>query len=253
MPTDASNVRQPGVFLRAEWRDLIMLNYEVDPQRLQQFIPRGTSLDLWQGRAYVSLVAFNFLKTRVLGIPILGHRNFEEINLRLYVVRETDAELRRGVVFIKEFVPRTAIAWVARTLYNENYVAAPMRHHGSLDLDAAQTISYEWKVADVWHRIGGTLTGPLSLPEENSEAEFITEHYWGYAKQRDGSTVEYQVEHPPWRVAPLRHDIEINAESVYGELWKEPLGAEPRSSFIAEGSPILVRRGVPLSDTRMPK
>src|SRR3954468_20670393 len=124
----------PRIFLAAEWRYLAMLNYQVDPAILHPHLPRGTELDIWNGRHYISLVGFRFLNTRVLGVPIPFHRNFEEVNLRFYVRRKGPEGWRRGVVFIAEIVPRFAIAAVARLFYNENYVALPTRH--KLDLAA---------------------------------------------------------------------------------------------------------------------
>src|SRR5271167_2804911 len=122
-------------FLTAEWRSLVMLNYEIDPAVLQRFVPAGTELDQWQGKTFVSMVGFLFLKTRVMGISVPFHSNFEEVNLRFYVRRFTDEGWLRGVVFIKELVPRRAIAWTARVFYNENYVAVPMDHNLSMDDD----------------------------------------------------------------------------------------------------------------------
>ena len=101
-------------FLTAQWRDLLMVNYEVDPSLLADRVPLGTTLDLFEGKCFVSLVGFMFLDTRVMDFLIPFHVNFEEVNLRFYVKRETRTEIRRGVVFIKEIVPRGAIAWVAR-------------------------------------------------------------------------------------------------------------------------------------------
>jgi uncharacterized protein YqjF (DUF2071 family) len=134
----------PGTFLSAEWRSLVMLNYEVPAEVLEPRVPKGTVLDLFQGRALVSVVGFRFLKTTVLGAAIPGYRDFDEINLRFYVRAANDAA-RRGVAFVKEIVPHRAIAWTARTLYNENYVRYPMRskvepygddHHYTYAFDA---------------------------------------------------------------------------------------------------------------------
>jgi uncharacterized protein len=111
-------------FLTAAWHQLAMLNYEVDAALLAPYIPSGLEIDYWQGRTYVSLIGFRFLNTRVLGFPIPFHRSFDEVNLRFYVRREEC----RGVVFIREIVPRAAIALVARRVYGENYVSLPMRH-----------------------------------------------------------------------------------------------------------------------------
>ena len=204
-----------GRFLSAHWRWLAMLNYEVPASLLEPLVPRGVVLDQYAGRTYVSIVGFLFVRTKVLGIPIPWHRHFEELNLRFYVRREIDGEIRRGVVFVKELVPRWAIARVARWAYNEPYQAVPMRHSltalpdprtasASVPLPSAprdRSVSYEWHVNGRWHRLQLHCGDEFQELETGSQSEFITEHYWGYCSQRDGGTVEYQVEHPPWRVA----------------------------------------------------
>src|SRR5690349_10650745 len=101
-------------FLTAQWKDLIIANYEVDPALLSSRVPGGTELDLQDGHCFVSLVGFMFLETRVLGVPIPFHVNFEEVNLRFYVTRRLQGETRRAVCFVKEIVPRAVIAAVAR-------------------------------------------------------------------------------------------------------------------------------------------
>src|ERR1700744_2876734 len=118
----------PGAFLTAEWRSLLMINYAADTRALEPLLPSGLELDLWEGQALVSMVGFLFLDTKVRGLALPFHRDFEEINLRFYVRRRTADGWRRGVVFVREIVPRAAIAWVARKLYDEPYVACPMRH-----------------------------------------------------------------------------------------------------------------------------
>ena len=116
------------IFLAAEWRNLVMLNYRVDPGILERFVPRGTAVDSFQGSTYISVVGFQFLRTRLFGrLAIPFHANFDEVNLRFYVRRKEGEEARRGVVFVKEIVPRRAIAAVARFSYGEKYVSVPMR------------------------------------------------------------------------------------------------------------------------------
>jgi uncharacterized protein YqjF (DUF2071 family) len=239
-------------FLTAEWRDLVMLNYEVDPGILAGLVPAGTELDLWQGRALVSVVGFHFRRTRVMGVAIPGHCNFEEVNLRFYVRREGPEGWRRGVVFVKEIVPRFAIAWVARALYNENYVALPMRHAvAELAGGAGRSVGYEWRHDGRWCRVGVVTSGQAGIPPADSEATFITEHYWGYARQRDGGTVEYQVEHPQWRVSAASESrFECDVAALYGAPFARflgVLGMPPASAFLADGSPVTVRKGVRLT------
>jgi uncharacterized protein len=232
------------VFLTGEWRHLAMLNYRVDPALLEPLVPRGTTLDQWHGTTYVSLVGFLFRDTRVLGVPVPLHRDFEEVNLRFYVRREISGEVRRGVTFIKEIVPRRAIAIVARLAYNEPYVALPMRHAiaARADEDAApRTLRYEWRQRAGWSAIAVEASGIATPLVSGSEAEFITEHYWGYTRQRDGGTVEYHVAHPRWRTwtvdaAAVRGDL----AELYGAALGDVLRRPPDSAFLAEGSAIAV-------------
>lgn len=234
-----------GRFLTAHWRDLVMLNYEVDPEILAPLVPAGTELDLLAERAFVSMVGFHFGRTRVRGLAIPGHCNFEEVNLRFYVRRDGPEGLRRGVVFVKEIVPRAAIAWVARTVYNENYVALPMRH--AIVEEAAgeaRSVAYEWRQAGRWSRLAVRTRTRPEIPPPDSAAAFITEHYWGYARQRDGGTVEYQVEHPQWLVsAAVESDFVCDVASLYGPQFSAFLSAPPASAFLADGSPVTVRKG----------
>lgn len=237
-----------AVFLSAEWRNLAMLNYEVDPAVLAPFVPSGTELDRWNGRVYVSLVAFLFLKTKVLGVPIPFHRNFEELNLRFYVRHKSGDEWRRGVVFIKEIVPRWAIATVARVVYNENYHAMPMRHDVRLNGDEGGTVEYGWKPGSTWNSVRVETRGKAESLVEGSEEEFIAEHYWGYAAQKDGGSMEYSVGHPPWRVWQVaKHTLDCDVAALYGDRFASTLGAAPTSVFLAEGSPIVVRKGTRLA------
>ena len=231
-------------FLSAEWRDLAMLNYAVSPDLLHPLVPSGTELDDWHGTTYLSVVGFRFVSTRVLGFPIPGHRDFEEVNLRFYVRRHAPDGWRRGVVFIKELVPRRAIAWVARAWYNEPYRALPMRH--AIDRsrsDGSTAVHYEWKTERQWEGVRVVTDGSSAPLESGSEAEFITEHYWGYTRQRNGSTLEHQVTHPSWRVTPCRSaELYANVSMLYGSPFETVLSASPQSAFLAEGSAIVVYR-----------
>ncbi len=240
---DHTDIAMPkNVFLTADWRDLALVNYVIDPDVLTPYVPAGTEVDLWDGRCYVSVVGLRFLKTKLLGVPIPFHRDFPEVNLRFYVRREVDGVLRRGVVFIKEIVPLPAVTLVARTVYNENYVTLRMRNEITSD-----SYRYEWKSKGTWNRLSVRTRGDWSVPDLSSEASFVAEHYWGYAAQRDGSALEYKVEHPRWRMAQADEvDYKCDVANLYGEEFEEPLSRDPVSAFMAEGSGVVVRRGVRL-------
>src|SRR5260221_7225992 len=238
-----------NVFLTAEWRMFAMLNYELDPGLLLPFVPSGTELDRWNGKVFASLVGFRFLNTKVFGLSFPFHRNFDEVNLRFYVRRIEGGEIRRRVVFIKEIVPRWAIAAMARTLYNERYVSLPMRHRIEARAESGFSIEYEWReyawrFQAGWNRISLTTDGNPALPTEGSEEQFITEHYWGYAAQPKGGSMEYRVAHPSWRVWNGRDaKLEGDLTKFYGRDHGAALRSLPTSAFLAEGSEVAVHRG----------
>lgn len=239
-----NHVSADSVFLTAEWQHLVMLNYEVDASLLLPFVPAGTELDRWNGKVFASLVGFRFLKTRLFGfLPIPFHSNFDEVNLRFYVRRLVGNDVRRGVVFIREVVPRWAIAFVARTFYNEKYVSLPMTNdirsrNGSLE------VTYRWRSSSHWNEIALETTGDSRLPIEGSLEQFITEHYWGYAAQSGGGCVEYRVEHPSWKVWQVqRSAFHGNVEDLYGKDLAAALRGSPASAFLAEGSAVSVMKG----------
>ncbi len=239
------DLQQPArSFLSATWRFLAMLNYEIDPAVLRPHLPAGLVVDTWQGRAFVSMVGFMFLDTRVLGMAIPWHRNFEEVNLRYYVRRsDLGDDAPRAVAFVKEIVPRPAIAWTARALYGERYVAMPMRHEIGYVSGAPASVEYGWRFRGRWQRLGVRPQGAPQPMTPGSEAEFIAEHYWGYASQR-GRTVEYQVEHPPWRVWEVGESwLDCDVAGLHGPEFAPFLAGPPSSAFLAEGSAVVVRQG----------
>ena len=239
-----------SAFLTAEWHNLAMLNFEIDPAVVLPFVPAGTELDDWRGRTFVSLVGFLFRDTRVLGIPVPFHRDFEEVNLRFYVRRQTSEGWRRGVVFIKELVPRAAVALTARFFFGEHYVVLPMSHRVEIangDSVAMRHVSYRWRFEGRDHEIDITARGAAQEIAAGSEAEFVTEHYWGYARRRNGSTLEYRVDHPRWRAwtAPEAR-FEGDVAGLYGERLAQALSRSPASAFLADGSAVTVFTGMRL-------
>jgi uncharacterized protein YqjF (DUF2071 family) len=228
-------------FLTANWRYLAMLNFEVDPAVLLPHLPKGTELDEREGRHYVSLVAFLFLDTHVLGLPALFHQNFEEVNLRFYVRRRVGDEIRSGVVFIREMVPLFLVAETAKLTYNEPYRTVPMQHAIVKTSGELQTIEYMFGVGRELCRLALHVDGPPREIDRGSLEEFLSGRAWGYTTQRDGGTIEYKVDHPRWRVwAAGSHELAGPLETFYDPPFPSILAGEPASAFIADGSSVTV-------------
>ena len=226
----------PFSFLTARWSNLCLLTYAVPPALLEPRLPAGLSLDLRDGDAFVSLVAFDFLDTKVLGVSWPGFRNFPEINLRFYV-RHGD---ERGVVFIREFVPSRLVAFLAKTLYGEPYVAAPMSSCVTQD-DGQITIEHRLTFAGRGNRLRVTGCKPCSLPAADTTEHFFKEHQWGFGGTRGGKCIRYQVAHPFWEVYPVHsYDLDWNWAGVYGDEFAFLASVRPCSVVLAAGSLIRV-------------
>lgn len=232
-----------GTFLSAEWRNLLMANYKIEPKSLQHLVPSHTELDLFQGDCYVSLIGFLFKNTKVKGLGFPFHRTFEEINLRFYVRHKAGNEWRRGVVFIKEIVPRPIITLIANTIYDENYVTLPTKHKWT-EGEKNLSVEYGWQYLKRWNTIQATAEKAGHPLVAGSKEEFITEHYWGYAQNKRGFTTEYAVEHPRWNIHKvLEYDIDCQLPALYGTEITHAMETIPSSIFLADGSAIKVMDG----------
>lgn len=223
-------------FLKAQWQDLIMINYEVPRTLVEKYLPAGCEVDLENNRCFASLVLFQFKDCKVKGISWPGYRNFSEINLRLYVTFKDNDEIKRGVIFVKEFVPKKLIAFIAQKLYKEPYFYSQIDYSSKAD-EKQRQLSYSWQEAQVsissadnWQDL-----------KQGSHEEFILEHYWGYSKHSPQKTNEYEVIHPAWQFSPIEiHKSELDFAKLYGQDWGFLNQQKPYSSFIAKGSEIAV-------------
>jgi uncharacterized protein YqjF (DUF2071 family) len=229
-----------AIFLKANWENIVMANYEIDPKILQPYLPKGVELDLFEGKAYVSLVGFMFKNTRLFNIPIPYLGTFEEINLRFYVLRKEAGHTKRGVVFINETIPYRVVAWVANKLYKEHYTTIPTKHDIKIG-EHSKEIRYEWLQKGKWNSIQLSATTDNKAMQEGSFAQFIFEHYYGYTKIDAQTTEEYRLHHPSWRVNTITQSaIDCDFKAMYGDDFEVLNRTEPTDIFIAEGSAVSV-------------
>lgn len=226
-------------FLNVHWKNLLVVNYRVDPAALgllEDELPAGTELDGFHGEHHVSVVAFQFQKTRILGIPMPLYRDFAEINLRFYVRRQVDGAWRRGVVFVKEIVPCRLPAMVANKIFKENFHIRALTC-GSDD----KTLNYQWIDGGELQQLEIDRNTQLETPAPGSLTEHIIDHYWAYKKINDTTTGEFQVTHRAWQTHPCpAARIDLNIAQVYGQQWANAL--TPVSTFYADGSQVQVTK-----------
>ncbi len=228
-----------NAFLRANWENLIMANYEIEPPALAPYLPKGVELDYYNNKTYVSLVGFMFKNTRLFGVPIPFFGSFEEINLRFYVKKVENRKIKKGVVFINETVPFKIVALLANKLYKEHYISIPTKN--SIDITENKDIKYEWKINNRWNSLAVKSDTNKYKIEQGTIEEFIFERYFGFTKLSDISTQEYQIHHPKWMTHEiLNTHIDCDFRSMYGEAFAGLENQTPDSIIIAEGSLVSV-------------
>lgn len=223
-------------FLRAEWRALLLFNYPVPVSLLEPHLPRGTDLDLWDGSPYASLVGFRFQRLRLMSVPLPLHADFVEVNLRFYVRRAVAGEMRHGVVFIRELVASPLVASAAKLTYNEPYARAQMTRHEGTD-----GLMYGWSTDESTGTLSARPAGAAAIASLGTEDDFMTTRHWGYTRQRNGSTIEYRVEHPRWRVDRCSAArVSGNPAPLFGTEFAALLSNPPASAMYAGGSAVSV-------------
>lgn len=226
--------------LLAEWNNIVMANYIVPNEVLLPYLPVKTELDSFEGNCYVSLVGFMFLNTKMRGLSVPFHINFEEVNLRFYVTYTDKGIKKKGVVFIKEIVPRHAISLVAKSIYRQNYVTMNMRHSYKPEGDFFEA-AYEWKYKNKWNRLSARAHKKAIPILPGSQEEFIADHYWGYRKYSDTTTYEYEVEHPRWDSLKVSdYQVDCDFGEIYGKEFSFLDKETPASVMLIKGSEIRV-------------
>ena len=227
-------------FLRAEWNNLIIANYVVPKELLLPYLPFKAELDLFEGEAYLSLVGFMFLNTKILGFSVPFHNNFEEVNIRFYVKYNSHGNWKRGVVFIKEIVPSQTVSFIANMVYGEKYATMKMKHyHG--ETEGFLETGYEWENKNKWNKLTTKTSKKSSSIIQGSLEEFFADHYWGYTKSSDTKTYEYHVEHPIWETLKVvEYLVDCDFGLLYGDEFSFLSAQQPRSVVMTKGSEIKV-------------
>lgn len=222
-------------FLTADWTWLTNITYAVDPPALQDYLPKGLELDTIDGKAFVSLVPFNFHNTRIRSMRIPFHVNFPELNLRFYVKHGE----KRGVVFIREYVPKFMVAFIANAVYGERYRIASMRNEITRKDNEIHAL-YELSKEGRKFSVNVTASDAPYVPLHDSLEHFFKEHDLGFSSSKNSTRV-YMVEHPLWHVFPIKKiKLDIDFGFLFGKQWSFLNNEKPFHSMFLEGSSIKV-------------
>ncbi|MCS7072938.1 MAG: DUF2071 domain-containing protein [Bacteroidia bacterium] len=235
------------VFLTAERRNLVFQTFVVAPEILIPYCPAGTVPAIWDGNAYLTLVAAEYSRTKVRGIrnPILF--DFPEWNLRFYA--DCPQLNIRGFVYLKAIVPKHCIALWANKIYQEPYETLPMEaesnqlyYDGQLE---SIHIAYDCWKQRIRYRIR-TMTTPEYLIDDFGYHYWDLQYGFGVKEQK---TMVYWFEKEKWLFyRPQEIDIEINFGAVFGTKWQFLNIQKPIHQGVSPGGLVKIYSGIPLQD-----
>ena len=234
LPPSQLERRRPS--LTARWSNLILLTYPVPEGLVRQWLPRDVEPDLVEGHAQVSLIAFDFLDTRVRGRRIPGFVDFPEINFRTYV-RQGD---RRGVVVLRELVPSPLAAAVGRLRFNEPFRSAPMESR-TASLGDELVVEHRWRWKEGRHFVRVTADQSFDPAPSDGPVQDLLGRRWAFGQTRHGEPMVVRVEHPPWALRRVRTvDFEVDFGALYGPEWADLNQRQPASTHLAVGSAVSI-------------
>jgi len=200
----------------ADWDRALMIHYEVDRVALQRIVP--FELDLWNGQAFVTLVAFTLRGMRpraggrvaaLLLKPIATH---EFLNVRTYVRRGEEA----GIYFLREWLSNRLSVMLGPSFFGLPYKLGRLEYKhlwesGRLTgcvMDAASGGFSYCGVID--KREDPCESGPGTL------TEWLMERYTAFT-QRRGSPRFFRVWHEPWLQSPV--EVKVTDQTLLESNW----------------------------------
>jgi hypothetical protein len=226
--------RRPS--LTARWSNLILLTYPVDAALVRPWLPRDVEPDLVGGLAQVSLIAFDFVDTRVRGRRIPGFVDFPEINFRTYV-RQGD---RQGVVVLRELVPSPLAAAIGRLRFNEPFRSAPMESR-TASLGDELVVEHRWRWKSGRHFVRVTADQNSDPAPTDGPVPDLLGRRWAFGRTRRGEPMVLRVEHPAWALRRVRTlDFDVDFGALYGPEWAELNQRQPASTYLAVGSAVSI-------------
>lgn len=225
------------------WHDAMFLHFETDPVTLQRQVPYP--LDLWEGRAFVSLVAFTmrglrFARggklTELLTRPIASH---PFLNVRTYVKQGDEP----GIYFLAEWMTNPLSVHLGRPLFGLPYRLGEAHYEHRADLGHA---TGEIRVSQAsCFRYSAKFTASDAVPcEQGSLEEFLVERYTCFTQWRQWRRL-FRVWHEPWPIVAAELDFEDHGFLTQTGGWAEgshfhSAQYSPGFSRVSMGRPLFI-------------
>lgn len=231
---------------RAEWREIVVISFEIDPKILRSYVPPKTEIDSFEGATFVSLMARVCKNVKPYGWPIVFAKSVEQVQLRFYVKRQTAEGYRRGVCLIRDYVPSKKVSlflnWMFKHRFNQVRIQRESKNFDKALPDAMPEVEYRWETGDVWNHVKVKARSEMRKQEKETKESFVLDHHFGYTV-REGKTYEFFVEYNPWALWDAKSgSFECDTEQVFGRHFVRALKQRPASVFLARGSEVIIHK-----------
>jgi len=231
---------------QAEWREIVVINFEIDPKLLKTYIPPKTELDFFNGVTFVTLMARVCKNIRPYGWPLVIARSVEQIQLRFYVKRHVGDSVRRGICLIKDYVPKKKTSLLLNWMFKHSFAPVKVKressHFNGTSPEQMPTVEYQWLTGEHWNRVRVKARSQMRTQEKETKESFVLDHHYGYTV-KDGRTFEYFVDYSPWAMWDAQSgSFDCNTEQVFGKPFVRALSHRPASVFLARGSEVVIHQ-----------
>jgi uncharacterized protein len=188
------------------WHDLLFAHWPVDLRMLQEKVPPGLRIDLYENQAWLGVIPFHMTNVAPRGVPSIPFvSSFPELNVRTYVTRDG----RPGIYFLSLDAGSAIAVAAARTLFHLPYYTATM----DVDVEGGMVrYSSRRKTSMPIARFEATYqaVGPVQTHAPGSLEYFLTERYCLYTIDQDFRARRLQIHHAPWPLQVAKAEIRVN-------------------------------------------
>jgi len=187
-----------------EWNKVIFLHFEVSLQELRVLVPNELEIDMFEEKAYVSIVAFTMEKIRPRLLPSLSFiSDFHEINVRTYVKKNG----KTGVYFLSIESEKFLSSLVAKTLSGLPYKTVSMLRDENFFVSENKKDGFELKLK---YEIGQEVKNKSAIDK------WLTERYALFLIENK-KIYKYEIHHKEWELNSIRFD-ELKYNYTIGNL-----------------------------------
>ena len=231
---------------KCEWRDVVALNFEVDPRVLQPRLPEGTRIERYNDHTLVTLMAKNIREFRPWGRSLTLFRSLDEIDLRAYINYESGGELHRGHFKLRNFVAGKMGCRVLKFLtgQKQEFVSSTRSTSGFEEArrDALPSADYRWNHGDSKNHFRVKARKQAQKSQEGSKEQFVLEQLNRFVKTSRG-TLQYPIRQAPWLVWNASSgSFDCDTANLLGAEFRKYLN-RPSFVLLSRGGEVTVYKG----------